>query len=219
MARLGRSYPVQRIWTPHVKASTSAHPAYDATGAGSDTASNTSSISWSHTATAGAYALVFTVAASETVTGVTYGGTSMTELGSVTDPSGLPFYVYGLANVAAGAKTVAVTGSSSSGQLAGNSVSYTNVSSVGTPASTTGSGTSLSQSVTCSANQVIVQSFEAFFDDTVSSYSGGNGRSLMLYGGAAGQGSLTISDATSSTTFTASQVDPDPWAALSVVLS
>ena len=76
MARLGRAYPANRILQGRVIPVAPAGPAYDATGAGGF--STGGSPTWTHSAASGAYAVVGVVVnGSVTISGVTYGGTSM----------------------------------------------------------------------------------------------------------------------------------------------
>lgn len=174
-------------------------PTFDAAGAGAT--GNASSKSWTHTATAGAYGLVFCgVGVNATYpTGVTWGGTAMTQLGTITYGSIVSFAVYGLASVAGGAKTVTSTYAASHPQVC-NSVSYTNVSTAGTPTTATGDSNSFTQSVTDSTGQMIVQAFLQQGGSAISSPSGGTLRSALN----SGNDAIAIQDSKTSTTFTGS---------------
>jgi hypothetical protein len=205
--------------TPHI----SSGPLFDAVGAG---ASSTSvGISWSHTATAGAHVFVAvsTGTSSAAISSVTYGGTAMTVLGSIANNNNSTqgiTYLYHLAAVTGGAQTVTV---SNSHPMTGNSVSYTGVTSVGTPQTVFGSTSPFTQSVTCSTGQIILQSFGqtgyALGNSDITAYSGGTGR-YRFPGTGASQPSLTISDATASTTFTATATSGNTnYAGIAVVLS
>jgi hypothetical protein len=178
---------------------------FDAIGSG-DTIGNGS---WTHTAAAGAQVLAF-ITGSGTIT-MTYGVTSMTLLGTAPDLNGASGYLFGLAGVPGGAKTVSCSGS----EITGNSISYTGISSVGTPQTyQSASVTTLSQSVTCTAGQFIVQSFEAIASThPITSSTGGISR---WNDGIIG---LTIRDATANTTFTATMTGADHGAGIAVVLS
>jgi hypothetical protein len=199
-----------------VAGTVSASLGYNATGAGSSGRS-VASISWAHTAASGAYVFVFAAvpAGTGTVSSVTYGGTAMTQLTSKTDNNGNIEYLYSLASAPGGAQTVTVTGSSSSAYLAGNSVSYTGVGSVGTPQTVSVTSGSLTQSVTCTTGQMIVQGFMDW-QTNITSASGGTNRSLVNWLGTSGAGVLTISDATASTTFTAT--GGVPYTGIAVVI-
>lgn len=190
-------------------------PTFDAVSAGAGQTSG-STITWTHTAAAGAYVFVFLDVTQNT--SVTYGGTTMTSLGFIGENnSGANnlLYMFGLANAGTGAsKTVLVNeGSTASGY--GTSVSYTNVRRVAAASSAFGSGTSLSQSLICSSAQMIVQAF-AFSSSTVTSISGGT---VRFNGGYTTYFSnLLIQDASASATFAAT-IASAPWAGMGVVLS
>lgn len=114
-----------------------------------DAASNSGTVnSWAphtHTATAGATVLAF-VRNTVAPTTVTYGGVTMTYLGTaVTIASSTNVRVYALQNVAGGAKTVTQTGGTVS-YLA--SVSYTGVGAIGTPVVAGSGATSSSLALT-----------------------------------------------------------------------
>lgn len=121
---------------------------YDATGGGATTPSssnsNSANITWSHTAVGGSNCVVVVglmVGASSASAGtftrsVTYGGVSMTSSGAYADTSVSSGWVetYYLQNPPSGAQTVSATvskASTSFGRVAGNSVSYNNVGSIG----------------------------------------------------------------------------------------
>lgn len=205
--------------TPNVSVAASistAGPAYDATGAGTATAST--SLSWSHTATAGAYVLV-AITTWTTVTSVKYGSTSMTLLGSIAIDNAASswgkVYLYGLASVSGGAQTVTATLGSSSFTPAANSVSFTNVGSVGTAATAFGT-TSPSQSVTCSSSQVILQAF-GLWATSVTGYSAGTQR--YIDSGGSSKFSAGIATAASTTTFALTQTGISAWGGIAVILS
>lgn len=105
-------------------------PAWDATGAGAG-GNNTTSLTWSHTATAGAYVVVAVNVFNDHATSVTYGGVAMTPIGAGVSGDFTFLRLYGLAGVAGGAKTVLVSMPFVSAAAA-NSVSYTGVATVGT---------------------------------------------------------------------------------------
>src|SRR6201999_2061774 len=110
-------------------------PSYDATGAGNSHTTGTT-MTWLHSAASGAYVVVGVVSTT-TVSRVTYGATSMTLLGSIgLNNGGNKLYVYGLNGVSSGSTTITV--SATTGIMAGSSVSYTNVTSVGTAQTTFG---------------------------------------------------------------------------------
>ena len=198
-----------------------APPAFDAIGTGSSGTSATQS--WTHTATAGAYVLVAiqTRDATPSVSSITYDGNVMTLLGAV-DSGGdtvRPLYLYGRANVAGGAKTVAVTMAGTQDSVSCQSVSYTGVNSVSAATTTSGTGTSQSQAVTVGAGQRAVQVF-GFVNSTTGtgtvSPSGGTNR---YAGSAVNTTKLSISDATASTTFTATSNNTTDWGGIYITLT
>lgn len=194
-------------------------PVFDAVGGGA-TADGTT-LSWSHTATAGAYVIVALNTRFGTFD-VKYAGTTMIPLGLVyvanTGPDGA-VALYGLPNAPGGASTVTVTTGSTT-WLTGNSISFTNVSCAGIVSTTYGTGTALSQSVSCGANQVIVQAFghqgfgqlTAFSGGTHSYYNYYNSPPYYLAG-------LSLNYSTSITTFGATASVTDNWGGISVVLN
>lgn len=201
-------------------------PTYDATGAGFNTSSAVTTAPWSHAATVGAQVLAFFVVASNSITlSAVYGaGNTMTQLGSISDTTaGVNGYLFGYANAPGGPQTLTATPSASA-FVGGQSVSYTGVTTVGTPATALfdggGSGvTTASMSPTCTAGQIIVASFQDFTGVSMTGVTGGNVRSLILNGGTAGHGELSINDAAVSTTFTATFSSADFASGINVVLS
>lgn len=191
--------------------------AFNAVGTGGSSAGG--SPSWTHTASAGAYVIVGIVNAnSAVVSSVTYGGTSMSLLGSIgvnNAPGNGHVFLYGLAGVSSGSQTVVVTPSSPC-NIAGNSVSYTGVTSVGSAQTAFASGTSLSQSTSGggSAN-LTAQVFGWGSSPTGSVYS-----ATQRYNLHGSNGGLVIGDSsTANTTFTATLSASAAWGGAAVVLS
>ena len=112
------------------------------------------SASFSITAAAGDYVMVDVVTYASTPTSVTCGGVAMTLLKSQSGTGRVNRY--GLAGVSGGAKTIAITNAGDYTYAA--AVTLQNVVTVGTTASTTAAGNP-SQAVSCSAGELIVQSF------------------------------------------------------------
>jgi hypothetical protein len=191
--------------------------AFDAVGSGGS-ANDASTMSGTHAATSGAQMLAYvSVFGSNTVSSITYGGTAMTLLGSVdldnNSNDGI-LYLFGLSDAPSGSKTVDVTLSAAT-EATFCTVSYVGVGSVGTPATTFGAGTSLSQSLTCWSGQVISQAFGT--GSTLSASFGGTERFLDNVASLIG---LVIQDSPSSATFTATSGSfGDEWAGIGVVLS
>ncbi len=200
-------------------------PIYDNVGAGGRT--RHTSLSWTHVGAVGAYAFtaieLSNVASTVTVTACTYGGTNMVLLGSQrmnndnTSAGGM-VYLYGLGNIAGGSKTVSVT-ISNNAKAIGNSVSYLGVTMVAPTLTNYGQGTSLTQAVSISAGQRIVQTFGA--------YPSGGGGGLTPSGGFnrynananSGQSNLTISDTIVPTTFSATSGGSATWTGIAAVMS
>ena len=199
-------------WSSDASGSTT-HPtvSFDAVGAGSGANIYTGVLSWTHTATAGAYVIVDIVNASGApVVSVVYGSATMSLIG--TTGSGA-LSRYGLAQVPGGAQTVTVSFSGGSFIGQATSISYLNVGAVGTSAAATGT-TSMSQSATCATGQFIVQSLGIPALNATTVVSGGTDR----YAASSGAGSLEITDSTASTTFTGSAGGGNTWYSLVNVL-
>lgn len=159
-------YPQQMAATRAPMAAT-----YDATGGGYNgtPGATTASFSWSHTATADA-GVVVSVAigagASTPTTTVTYGGTAMTLLGTMSTNNGGGTWIqlFGLASVPGGTKTVAVHTSATStiNCVAGQSTSYVGCGGFGTPVTAYGTNFSTpSVTVSSALQNMVVAAFVA----------------------------------------------------------
>lgn len=175
---------------------------YSTIGTGNAPGAHTSSLSWTHTAAAGddVFALVNirSAGAYPAINSFTYGGVAMTQLAMVysgSSSAGGWLALYHLANAPGTNQTVSVSLSAS--QYAnGNSVSFKNVGSIGTPSTTTAT----SQTLTGVPNGILLQAFGDI--GSLSSLAGGT----VLYNQtAAGYADLVIQDssATGAVTFTA----------------
>ena len=160
---------------------------YDATGAGANSGGGTvTSLSWSHTATAGAYAVVAFARTSGGggLTGVTYGGSAMTLLASVSLGGNVIYgdvFIYGRAAVAGGAQTVATTWSGGA-YASGCSVSYLNVGSTSSAATTFATDAAPTQTIS-GASRAMLFNIQSYFGGgtvTRSSSSGGTQRHAAL---------------------------------------
>lgn len=194
-------------------------PVFDAVGVGGSVYSTT--LSWSHTAAAGAYVIVG-ICTNFGTFDVEYGSKTMIPLGLVYNANVAAAgatALYGLANVAGGATTVTVTTGQTT-NISGNSLSFTNVSCAGVVKNTFGTGTSLSHAVSCGTNQLIVQAFGTQGLSELSSFTGGTNKSYGYY---AGWGyhtvGLALSYAAANTTFGAKASVNDNWGSVSVVLN
>jgi hypothetical protein len=192
---------------------------FDAVGAGGTGSAGT--MSWSHIAAAGAdVEAFFTTDRTSTITAMTCAGTAMTLVGSqaLNNSSSLGIlYWYRLSSVTAGTKTIAVT-TSGGIWLVGNSVSYLNVHSVGTPASVFGSGTAVSQAQTCLPGQMIVHAFVGGAGGPMS-FSAPTGGTLRANNPGSDAVCLLVQDSTASATFGGTLSTGTQWAGIGGVLS
>jgi hypothetical protein len=183
--------------------------AFNAVGAGDeDSLSSTSiTISWSHTCTDSNRAVTvgFTSfnsgqsQASQTRT-VTYGGVGMTQLVSVDIGSNTFTEIWGMLNPSTGAQTALVqisSGSSTSRELVGNSVSYTGVNSFGANATNTGSSTTSSVTISSVIDEMVSNAIgtrdklHSAYTKTQRYNNGGAGADVVI-GDAAGAASVNF---------------------------
>lgn len=189
-------------------------PQFDAVGAGAKS-SVSPSLSWAHTATNGAYVLVFTGTNNVAPpTSVSYGGVAMTELGTSSSPAEAS--IWGLRSAPGGAQTVTAT-FPTAGTMIANSVSFNGANAAGTPTAVSGTSNSPSQSVSCANGQVIVQGFNLHSAATTVTPAGGTN----VYNAPSSSGSeaMTISYSDATTTFTATVPATVGWEGIAVVLS
>lgn len=192
-------------------------PAFDAAGAG-DTVVAGSSLSWEHTAAAGAYVIVAVTMSTGTFN-VTYGGVTMIPLGRVYYGSYHAVALFGLADVAGGTSTVEVDFWSST-YASGSSLSFTNVSCAGAVSTDTGNGADVSQDVTCGPDQLIVHAFGNQGYGQLSAFSGGthtyydSAHVAPYY-----HEGTSLSYATSGVTFKATASTNDNWGGIAVALN
>lgn len=171
--------------------------AFDATGAG---AIGSASFSWTHVITGNA---ILGVAQTQGASAVTMkvGTTSMTLIKTqvVYSTFGVSMYVFELLNPPTGTQTITVT--ATGGTISnGNTVSYKNVGSFGTPVTATGTASPFSQTVTSATGQMIFQSFgaaqgaaSAAYNQTQRYNQWTNGSSYpLIIGDAAGASSVTF---------------------------
>jgi hypothetical protein len=195
-------------------------PSFDATGVGETSVGGaSSSFSFSHTATAGAYVLLaFVNASNEAPSNILYGGSAMSSLGSVANNNVAAdgsLYLYGLAGVTGGAKTVSGSFAAAT-NYAANTVSYLHVASVGAVVTQSGSSASPSTgSTTCPAGQMIVAAIGSAQEPLTPTggtlrFNGSSGFTAFT--------SLAISDASATTTFSATMTS-GPWSTVTVILT
>lgn len=129
--------------------------------------------SYSHVIGASDTAILIGVSAGGSVAPtVTVGGVAATQLGGAAFGANTGVYLFGLLNPPTGTKTIVVSGSGLI--IAANSVSYTGVSAFGTAVTATGTGTPASQSISGTANQLVVQAMSFFNSANPQSWSSYN---------------------------------------------
>lgn len=205
-----------------IQLSPTAMPSFGAMGAGANAAPG--NISWSHTAKAGDYVLAGVLAqypgTAPTCTGVTYGSTSMTLLGSIAmnnaNTNGV-LWIYGLAGVSAGTYTITPTiTTGSTFYQTGNSISIHNASTATFSSTMYGTGSGAKTlATTCNPDQLIVffGGAEAYANATISAPTGGITRYFKV-----ANPNLDISTASTPTTF-GYTVNSDNYGACYVVMS
>ncbi|MDP7729486.1 hypothetical protein [Mycobacterium sp. TY813] len=148
-----------------------APPTLDAVGAGAT--GGASPQSYSHVIGASATAIIIGVSAGGSVVPtVTVGGVAATQLAGASFGTNTGVYLFGLLNPPTGTKTITVSGSGLI--IAANSVSYSGVSSFGTGVTATGSGSPASQTISSTANQVVVQAMSFMNTANPQQFSGYN---------------------------------------------
>lgn len=186
---------------------------YDATGA-SNSSGGTTSLTFSHTATAGATVILWVRTANSSANSAitaTYGSSSMTQVGSVYTmgaSGGYTHYLaaFSLSGAPGGAQTVTVSPAVSSFVKA-NTVSYTNVTSIGAPVTNgSASGSSWSVSGIASATgHMVTQCFSSASSPSLSSYNqtsrwsstSGTWAATMQIGDAPGAASVSFTETAS----------------------
>lgn len=203
-------------------------PAFDALGGGDNT--HSTSLSWQHTAAAGAWVLVCINSLYGTFD-ITYGDTDIVPIpaglrycGNRATDGGVGAFVF--PNVPAGTATITVTFAQTT-YAAGHSISFTDVSSIGAVTNTAGVGTVMSQSVACGTNQIAVQLFGALgHGGPIGNFTGGTHESYdhyTLYDSYTRQtyatAGIAVSYGSGSLNFGAATTNTDYWAGLSVLLN
>ena len=157
---------------------------------------------------------VFVVAVSDrsagTVTGITYGGVAMTQIASVdhnSDASRGTTKVFRLAKAGNGSAKSVVTTTGGLAWHAVNAFHWTGVSSVGTPVTTSGSGTALSQSIPGRGMHVFAAGNGGGNVGTIGSFSGVTHRATTGVASVLQALSTTAGAGTAAATLTASA----PW--------
>jgi len=201
------------IVSPSLGMTAASNVVYDATGAGANGVS--AAPSWAHVATPGAYVLALVTAAGATVTSAKYGSSAMSILGSIglnNNPANGTVTLLGLANAPSGLTTISVN-LSGSHTFTANSVSYTNVATVGTPTTSYGSSATPSLTAAGGGGKLIVCGFGAH----TNAFSGSSGGTQRYTGGTTA--SLLIADSLPSTTFRGTLGASDVWGGIAVALN
>lgn len=190
-------------------------PTLDFLAAG-DTADNNSlkTLTWSHTTTAGAWVFLWLAHFAQTggPNTVTYDGNDITGnlLASTAYTDSTYLKLYGFQDVTGGTKTFAITqgGGNTMRYAVANSVSYTGIASVGTPATATGT---LTETINCVSNQYILQSFARYSGTatgTMNAAFSGGAAGINIFDNVVratgGRGGILINFADASTTFSLS---------------
>lgn len=197
-----------------------AGPAFDAIGAGG----NSASMSWVHDATGGSYVLVWISAppySAYSPPTVTYAGASMSALANVNKGNNVAagtLYLFGIAAAPGGPQNVNVN-MALGGYTVCESISYSGISSVSTPTTKFGVSQVATQSDTCAGDQIIVLGLAS----NGYSFTGSSGGTSRYIGDDGTSQGLVIQDSPSSATFTATQAGAssgyDQWAGISIILS
>jgi hypothetical protein len=192
--------------------------AFDAAGSGGD-GNGSASLTGTHDGTAGATALVYVQTGSGAVpSSVNIGSASGTLLGSVPGDNSAAagvLLLFEVPDIPGGEQTVDIA-FSEAGTF--ESISYTGVNSVGAPFTAFGSGTALSQAISCASGQMISHAFggSGGLGGSVSVISGGTTR---FQGSFSNDEVLLVQDSTASATFAATGSAPTIWSGIGVVLS
>ncbi|MCX2931421.1 Ig domain-containing protein [Mycobacterium sp. CVI_P3] len=201
-------------------------PTFDAVGVGGY-ADSSGYTSYTHTVGSNNSTVIVAIATypyfTGTVTTVTCGGVAMTYVDKISQgsfSSQMDVYYYKLTGVSAGSKTIAVQTSGANGATSVNSVSVVN-GTAGAAQKIGGTGASFSQTISCAAGELIVQSLAALGTGGMGTFAGGTKR----WDGYVDSPpykfcNLSLSTATETTTFTAVSTGGDQsWAGMGVVFS
>lgn len=195
---------------------------YDAVAGGGGTFG--SNFSYNHTAAVGAdvFVMVNWDRSGASVTGVTYGGAAMTQVGSTvlhnnTAAAG-GFSLYRIAAAGDGtAKSVAVSRSGGAWFLS-NAISFKSVSTVGSATSAFGSSASASQSLTVASGITLQAVSSANGGTGVGDYTTFSGCTNRYHFASTG-GTIVLNTVTATGTASSTSPGAQPWAAISVPLT
>lgn len=194
---------------------------FDAVGGGAF--GQSANFSWSHTGTAGSCVIADVVSdRANAIPTLTYGGSNMMWIGTSTMPggnSGAGFVArYILANIPGGSQTISVSGVAT--WEGGSSVSYVNANSINIAAVTSGTGTSATQSSSCSGAAKSVQAFGCAITSGTSDWTSTSGGTNRYNQSTPYYSALAIGDGSGSTTFTATAgTSSTDWSGINNILS
>ena len=195
-----------------------AAPSFDTVGTGAAPASQQSTLTWTHTATAGADVYVMLGTSLRTnnafVSSVKYGTATMTMVDWIAGAASQTLFLYRLTAAPGGAQTITATFTSANNNI-GQSVSATNVTSISTAQKVSGNNGPASQSVTCGASQLIIQGFSVA--QAPSGWTTTGGTNDWAGRAANGPEGLTMNHATATTTFTGNNTSY--WNGIAIILS
>ena len=190
-------------------------PAFD-NAASATQMTGATTATWYMTATAGSYVLlpVAWYGSSGTIS-ATYGSSSMTLL-MTSYPWEANHYLglLGLAGAPSGTQTVTLTTSGAHGQA--GTISYNNVASVSAVTTVNGTANPLTQSVSCSGSQMIVQMFTALNNYVPGGMTGGINR---IAGISSIPQWLEVNESAASTTFQTNAASSGNWGSMDIILT
>ncbi len=196
--------------------------AYDATGTGGvgTGSANSRTATGTHTCNGSAVIVaieVIVIAGTITSGTVTFGGQSMTQLGTVSANSYTYVYLFGLLNPPTGTQTVTatVTGSGLYG-MSMVSTSYSGVYSFGNVSSTTGSSATAAQTASSSDGNMVAQVIGMFGSPTISSYN--HAQRKLVSDGTYSTVFLGDAPGAASVNFSATLSASSAWASMTVQL-
>lgn len=182
------------------------------------------SLTWSHTTSGLDRALIVGVsyfdAAAVSITGVTYAGVAMTNIGGATDSSNSRAQLWKLSNPAVGANNVIVSFSGGIDGLAG-AVSFTGAQQItalltGTLATATGSNTTPTVNAVSNPAEIVIDTLVTAFNLVDATAGAGQTERWKVFNGPCGAGS-TEAGATS-TTMSWTLSSSSPWALIAIAV-
>lgn len=169
--------------------------AFDAVASATGNGSNSSPLTFTHTAgTGGSVVVVIVTVDGNTTVAATYGGASMTKLGSVASDNvtanGI-VYLFGITGGADGANTVSVTSTAGFTRILGNSISFTGAASFGTAVTAFGSSASASVTLTGTTSGNMGVAGAGYGTSGTTTWTSGTGRFTDDDNNGSGVGNIT----------------------------